>query len=88
MPSFLGFWGNVQLKAAYLRKNQGKLKAQLSDFSRLYQGDIPKDILVQNILEAEKFSGKIKIIGNRKIYRQSVLDEVIMRILFMINRML
>lgn len=83
-----GFWGNVQLKAAYLRKNQGKLKAQLSDFSRLYQGDIPKDILVQNILEAEKFSGKIKIIGNRKIYRQSVLDEVIMRILFMINRML
>lgn len=83
-----GFWGTVQSKAAYLRKNHGKLKGQLTDFSRLYQGDKKKDALVQKILAAEKLPGRIRLLGNREMFRQSVLDEVIMRILFLINRML
>ncbi len=83
-----GFWGAVQSKAAYLRKNHGKLKGQLTDFSRLYQGDKKKDALVQKILAAEKLPGRIRVLGNREMFRQSVLDEVIMRILFLINRML
>ncbi len=83
-----GFWGAVQSKAAYLRKNHGKLKGQLTDFSRLYQGDKKKDALVQKILAAEKLPGRIRLLGNREMFRQSVLDEVIMRILFLINRML
>ena len=34
-----GFWGEVQSKAAYLRNNRGKLKGQLTDFAKLYQGN-------------------------------------------------
>lgn len=83
-----GFWGAVQSKAAYVRKNHGKLKGQLTDFSRLYQGERQKDYLVKQILAAETFPGRLKLLGNRKMYRQSVLDEIIMRILFLIDRML
>lgn len=83
-----GFWGEVQSKAAYLKKSRGKLKRQLSEFARLYQGDSEKDRLVRQILAAEKFPGRLTILANRGIYRQSALDEIIMRILFLINRML
>ena len=83
-----GFWGQVQSKAAYLKKSRGKLKRQLSEFARLYQGNSQKDRLVQQILAAEKFPGRLQILWNRSMYRQSALDEVIMRILFLINRML
>lgn len=83
-----GFWGEVQSKAAYLKKSRGKLKRQLSEFARLYQGDREKDRLVQQILAAEKFPGRLRILWNRNMYRQNALDEVIMRILFLINRML
>lgn len=83
-----GFWGEVRSKAAYLKKSRGKLKRQLCEFQRLYQESAEKDTLVQKILAAEKLSGRMKIIWNREMYRQSALDEVIMRILFLINRML
>ena len=83
-----GFWGAVQSKASYLKDNRGKLKGQLTDFSKLYHGDKEKDALVANILAAETLRGRIKIIWNRKMYRQSVLDEFIMRILFLIGKML
>ncbi len=83
-----GFWGAVQSKASYLKDNRGKLKGQLSDFSRLYHGDREKDALVAKILAAETIPGRLKIIWNRKMYRQSVLDGLIMRILFLIGKML
>ncbi len=75
-------------RTAYLKKSRGKLKRQLSEFARLYQGNSQKDRLVQQILAAEKFPGRLQILWNRSMYRQSALDEVIMRILFLINRML
>ena len=83
-----GFWGGVQAKAAYLKKNKGKLKGQLGDFARLYQGDAPKDALVRQVLAAEGLAGRAKIIWNRKIYRQEALDGVVMRILFLLGKML
>ncbi len=83
-----GFWGAVQSKAAYLKNNKGKLKGQLTDFSKLYHGDREKDALVAKVLAAETIPGRIKVVWNRKIYRQSVLDELIMRILFLIGKML
>ena len=83
-----GFWGEVQLKAAYLRKNRGKLEGQLSDFSEIYQGDRKKDALVEKILAAKKISGRLKILGNQDMYRQNRLDEIMMRILFLAGRML
>ncbi len=78
----------MQSKASYLKDNRGKLKGQLSDFSRLYHGDREKDALVAKILAAETIPGRLKIIWNRKMYRQSVLDGLIMRILFLIGKML
>ena len=83
-----GFWSEVRLKAAYLRKNRGRLKAQLTDFADLYHGDGEKDALVQEVLAAKHFSGKIKILWNRRIYRQSRLDGLIMRMLFLFGKML
>ncbi len=83
-----GFWGTVYSKAAYLRKNHGKLLGQLTDFANIYQENEKKDALVGQVLAAGHFPGRVKILWNRQIYRQSVLDEIIMRILFLVNRML
>lgn len=83
-----GFWGEVRAKAAYLKKSRGKLEKQLTDFARLYQGNDKKDALVQEVLAAKRFPGRIKILWNRRIYRQSRLDEIVMRILFLSGRML
>lgn len=83
-----GFWGEVRAKAAYLRKSRGKLEAQLTDFARLYHGDDKKDTLVREVLAAKRFPGRIKILFNRRIYRQSRLDGIIMRMLFLVGRML
>ena len=83
-----GFWGEVQAKAAYLKQNKGKLKAQLDDFASLYQGESEKDKLVRQVLAAEGLAGRLKILWNRKIYRQKALDGLIMRILFLFGKML
>ncbi len=83
-----GFWGELQSKAAYLKKSRGKLEKQLSDFAKLYQGDEKKDALVRKILAARHFPGRITILANREMYRQSRLDEIVMRILFLINQMI
>lgn len=83
-----GFWSELRLKAAYLRKSRGKLAAQLNDFANLYRGDERKDMLVQEILAAQHFPGRIKILWNRRIFRQSRLDGLIMRILFLFGKML
>ena len=83
-----GFFGEVRSKAAYLRKNRGKLYGQLSDFAELYQGDDKKDALVKKVLAARHFAGRWKILWNRQIYRQSRLDGFVMRILFLTDRML
>lgn len=83
-----GFLGEVRSKAAYLKKNRGKLYGQLSEFAELYQGDDKKDALVKEVLAASRFAGRWKILWNRQIYRQSRLDGIIMRILFLAGRML
>ena len=83
-----GFIGELRSKAAYLRKNRGKLYGQLSEFAELYQGDDEKDALVKKVLAANRFAGRWKILWNRQIYRQSRLDGIVMRILFLAGRML
>ena len=75
-------------KAAYLRKNRGRLEAQLTDFAKFYRSDGEKDALVQEVLAAKYFPGKLKILWNRRIYRQSRLDGFVMRVLFLFGKML
>ncbi len=83
-----GFWGELQAKAAYLKKNKGKLKGQLEDFAKLYSGDGDKDALVKQVLAAGGLAGRIKILWNSRIYRQKKLDEWVMKALFLAGRML
>jgi len=55
---------------------------------RLYHTDPEKDALVEEILRAEKFPGRFTILFHKKWYRQSRLDNWVVRGLFLFNRML
>ncbi len=78
----------IKAKARDLKKRHGDLKKQLSDFRRYYRSAPEKDQLVDAILSAEKFPGRFTILFNRRWYRQSRLDNWVVRGLFLLNRML
>ncbi len=78
----------IRAKARDLKKRHGDLKKQLSDFRRFYHSEPEKDALVDAILEADKFPGRVTILFDRRWYRQSVLDNWVVRGLFLLNRML
>lgn len=78
----------IKAKARDLKKRHGDLKKQLSDFKHFYHTNPQKDKLVDAILKAEKFPGRITILFNRKWYRQGTLDNWVVRGLFLFNRML
>lgn len=80
--------GTIRAKADYVKKNKGKLKGQLGDFSKRYQQDNEKDELVQLLLSSEKMPAKAKVVFGHYFYRQEKIDHLITRILFLINRML
>lgn len=80
--------GMIRAKARDLKKRHGDLKKQLLDFKRFYHGVPEKDSLVDAILEAEKFPERLKILFDRRWYRQSGLDNWDVRGLFLFNRML
>ncbi len=78
----------IRAKARDLKKRHGDLKKQLMDFKRFYHTIPEKDKLVDQILKAEKFPGRIAILFNRGWYRQSGFDNWVVRGLFLLNRML
>jgi len=80
--------GMMKAKNRDLQRRQGDLKIQLQDFKRFYHTQPKKDALVDAILASEKFPGRLKIIFNRDWYRQSTLDNWIVRGLFLIKQML
>lgn len=83
-----GFLGTIKDKARYLKSSKGKMFKQLTEFKGLYRGDKSKDDLVDAVLAARSFGGRLKIVFGRKIYRQQLLDGFVTRMLFLINRML
>lgn len=78
----------IKAKARDLKKRHGDLKKQLSDFKHYYHTDKEKDALVDAILKAEKFPNRITILFDNRWYRQSSLDNWVVRGLFLLNRML
>ncbi len=78
----------IKAKARDLKKRHGDLKKQLSDFKHFYHNIPEKDKLVEDILRAEKFPGRFTILFNRGWYRQSGLDNWVVRGLFLLNCML
>ncbi len=80
--------GMIRAKARDLKKRHGDLKKQLSDFKHFYHTIPEKDKLVDDILKAEKFPDRFTILFNKNWYRQSSLDNWVVRGLFLLNRML
>lgn len=78
----------IRAKARDLKKRHGDLKRQLLDFKRFYHGVEEKDRLVDSILAAERFPERVKILFDKRWYRQSALDNWVVRGLFLVNRML
>lgn len=83
-----GFFSGVKAKAAYLKKNKGKLQKQLQEFAQLFSENPEKDNLVKDILNTTKISGRFRMIFSKKYYRQSFVDECIVRGLILCNRLL
>lgn len=81
-------FGMMKAKNRDLQRRHGDLKQQLLDFKRFYRTQPEKDALVDAILDSEKFPGRLKIIFNPDWYRQSELDNWIVRGLFLIKQML
>ncbi len=78
----------VRAKARELKKRHGGLKKQLLDFRHYYHSDPKKDALVDAILGAETFPGRLTILFDRRWYRQGGLDNWAVRALFLLNHML
>ncbi len=82
------FWNTVKAKAKHLKKSRGKLESQLREFHEIYHGDKEKDTLILDILNTKKFAGKCKMLFQCSFVRQSKLDQMIAKILLLINRLL
>ena len=80
--------GMIKAKARDLKKRHGDLKKQLLDFKHFYHTEPDKDKLVDAILRAEKFPDRFTILFDHRWYRQSALDNWVVRGLFLLNRML
>lgn len=78
----------IRAKARDLKKRHGDLKKQLTDFKHFYHNQPEYDKLVDSILNAEHFPNRFWILFNRNWYRQSTLDNWVVRGLFLMNRML
>ena len=82
------FWKNFKAKTRYLKKSRGKLRGQLTEFAQLYHGQSEKDRIVQLLLCSEKLNHKIAAVFSRTYYRQLRVDQWVVRILLLFNRML
>lgn len=81
-------FGMLKAKVRELTKRHGDLKKQLLDFKQFYHTKPDKDKLVEAILNAEKFPDRFTILFDHRWYRQSTLDNWIVRVLFLMNLML
>lgn len=82
-------WVMIRNKWKFLRKTRGMLGKQIENFSKEYRGNKEKDKLVQLLLASRtSFSARIKLIFNRKLYRQRTLDNIVVKFLYLCNRML
>ena len=78
----------IEFNVKYILKNRGKLGKQLEEFQNIYHIFPEKDRQLQKLKEAENFPGSIKIVFDKNIKRQSIADDIIMRILFICKLML
>lgn len=83
-----GMWGMIKAKAKYLNGSRGRLRGQLTEFQEMYHGKKEKDDLVKLLLESESWRKKLGAVASKRYYRQTRLDQWIVRGLLLCNRML
>ena len=81
-------WGKIKYNVKYILKNRGKLGKQLNEFHAVYYGEEKKDKQLQRVIAADKFPNSLKIAFSKDVRRQNIVDEVIMRVLFVLHLML
>ena len=65
------------------------LGKQIENFSREYQQNKEKDELVKLLLDSRHNPlSRIKLVFNKKLYRQKRLDNMVVKFLYLFNRML
>lgn len=80
----------IKNKWTFLKKTRGRLGEQLGDFAKEYHGyDERKDAMVSLLLRSKtSFKARIKLAFGKQIYRQKPLDNLVVRGLYLLNRML
>ena len=79
----------IKNKWDFLKKTRGCLGAQLKDFQDRFRGIPEKDALVDLLLASEhSISARWKLVFHREIYRQKPLDNLVVKFLYLINKML
>lgn len=79
----------IKNKWNFLRKTRGMLGKQIANFKEEYRGNKEKDELVDLLLASKtSFPARIKLVFNRKLYRQRPLDNLVVKFLYLFNRML
>ena len=78
----------IEFNIKYILKNRGKLSKQLKEFQKNYHIIPEKDRQLQKLIKAEKFPGTFQMVFNKNIRRQSMADDIIMRLLFICKLML
>ena len=81
-------WDKIKFNVHYILKNRGKLKWQLEEFAQLYHTDAKKDRQLQRVSTADKFPQSIKVAFGKDVKRQTLPDEIIMRLLFICHLMI
>ena len=82
-------WQMIKNKWDFLKKTRGCLGAQLKDFQARFRGIPEKDALVDLLLASEHSIGaRWKLVFKKEIYRQKPLDQVVVRFLYLCNKML
>lgn len=79
----------IRNKWNFLKKTRGMLGRQLENFAKEYRGDKEKDALVDMLCASKSsFKARIHVIMNKKIYRQKGLDNFVVKVLCVVNRLL
>lgn len=88
----VGATGNIidriKFNVHYILKNRGKLRKQLEEFQSCFHEDEKKDKQLQRVKNAVRFPESVTIAFSRDIKRQSMADEILMRLLFFCHMML
>ncbi len=79
----------IAMKRKFLKKQRTQLGAQLREFASYHRGNTEKDALVDLILASQSsISARLRLAFLKPFYRQTHLDSLVVRLLFLMGKML